>query len=348
MDTCKVSIIVPVYKVEQYLGQCMDSLVGQTLEEIEIIAVNDGSPDNSLAILQEYRDRDPEKVNVFSIENQGVSHARNYGVSKAKGEYLLFVDSDDYLEKNACQKLYEHAKLHDNDLVLFGRYNLREGGETEKLYLPVVEDFSLREYKEEMARLSPFPWDKLIRRELFQEIGGFPEGIRFEDLPVAHMLAVSARKIGVVSECLYHYRVQAGFLNTLTEHTLDIVTALKILVNFLKDKGLYQEYHQEVEYICVRHCCYRFVNLRKFAEKGKLDLQMRLVQLVYDFLESEFPKWRENPYVRRKMAVGMKHFLFVCERPKLMMKFVQKTDGKSILRKKLWVWVRYFPYLLRN
>ena len=85
MDICKVSIIVPVYKVEQYLGQCMDSLVGQTLEEIEIIAVNDGSPDNSLAILQEYRDRDPEKVNVFSIENQGVSHARNYGVSKAKG-----------------------------------------------------------------------------------------------------------------------------------------------------------------------------------------------------------------------------------------------------------------------
>ena len=103
-----------------------------------------------------------------------------------------------------------------------------------------------------------------------------------------------------------------------------------------------------MEYICVRHCCYRFVNLRKFTEKGKLDLQMRLVQLVYDFLESEFPKWRENPYVRRKMAVGMKHFLFVCERPKLMMKFVQKTDGKSILRKKLWVWVRYFPYLLRN
>lgn len=348
MAEYKVSIIVPVYKVEQYLRQCMDSLVGQTLSEIEIIAVNDGSPDNSLAILQEYERQYPQKVKVFSIENQGVSHARNYGFSQSGGEYILFVDSDDFLEKDACQKLYEKAISHGNDLVLFGRYHLRENKVSEKLNLPQIDDFRLIDHKEEMARLSPFPWDKLIKRELFAQTGGFPEGMRFEDLPVAHMLAISAENIGVIRECLYNYRVQGGFLSTLTEETLDLVTELRILIDFLKKKGLYQEYHQEIEYICVRHCCYRFVILGKFTEKGKLDLQVRLVNAVYDLLEGEFPHWRENVYVKRKMAPGMKRFLFVCEDPELMMKFVKNTDGKSILRKKIWVWTRYLCNMLRK
>ena len=125
MSEYKVSVIVPVYKVEQYLRQCMDSLVGQTLQEIEIVAVNDGSPDNSLQILEEYQIKYPQKVRVFSIENQGVSHARNYGFSLSRGEYILFVASDDFLEKDACRKLYEKAVAHGNDLILFGRYHLR-------------------------------------------------------------------------------------------------------------------------------------------------------------------------------------------------------------------------------
>ena len=117
MESYKISIIVPVYNVEQYLRQCMDSLVNQTLEEIEIIAVNDGSPDGSLAILEEYQKAYPKKVKVFSIENQGVSHARNYGFSKSAGEYLLFVDSDDYIERETCELLYAKAKRDENDLV---------------------------------------------------------------------------------------------------------------------------------------------------------------------------------------------------------------------------------------
>ena len=348
MSEYKVSVIVPVYKVEQYLRQCMDSLVGQTLQEIEIVAVNDGSPDNSLQILEEYQIKYPQKVRVFSIENQGVSHARNYGFSLSRGEYILFVDSDDFLEKDACRKLYEKAVAHGNDLILFGRYHLRGDKISEKLNLPEIDNFRLIDHKEEMARLSPFPWDKFIKRELFAQTVGFPEGMRFEDLPVAHMLAVSAENIGVIRGCLYDYRVQGGFLSTLTEETLDIVTELRILIDFLKKKGLYQEYHQEIEYICARHCCYRFVNLRKFTEKGKLDLQLRLVNAVYDLLETEFPDWRENIYVKQKMAPGMKRFLFVCEDPKLMVKFVRDTDGKPIFRKKIWVWFRYLLNLLRK
>lgn len=348
MDACKVSIIVPVYKVERYLRECMDSLVGQTLREIEIIAVNDGSPDKSLQILEDYQEKYPELVKVFSTENQGVSHARNYGFSQATGEYVLFVDSDDFLDRHACQKLYQHAVSHGNDLVLFGRCNERESGTVEKRNLPGVEDFALRDHKEEMAGLSPFPWDKLIKRELFAQTDGFPEGIRFEDLPVAHMLAASAERIGVLRECFYHYRVQAGFLNTLTRQTLDIVVALQLLVGFFQRKGMYQEYRQQLEYICVRHCMYRFVNLRRFTEKGKVELQRELVDTVYGFLERDFPGWRENPYVCQKMVPGMRRFWPVCSDPVLMREFVDATDGKSILQKKIWVWRKYLTHLLRK
>lgn len=337
MESYKVSIIVPVYKVEQYLRQCMDSLVNQTLEEIEIIAVNDGSPDNSLAILEEYEKKYPEKVKVFSIENQGVSHARNYGFSKASGEYVLFVDSDDYIEKNTCQYLYTTAKKNGNDLVLFGRYNVDNGVRRENFTLPWNYNFRLIDRKYEMAKISPFPWDKFISRQLFAQAGGFPEGIRFEDLPVAHMLSVSAKSIGVVRKCFYNYRVQAGFLSTLTEETLDIITALGLLNNFLKEKGLFEDYKEEVEYVSVRHCYYRFLALKKFTEKGKLDLQVRLINGVFDYLEKEFPGWGENHYLKYSTTKEMKDFIRVCPTRGKLLKFVRQTDGKGTAAKKKWL-----------
>lgn len=337
MESYKISIIVPVYNVEQYLRQCMDSLVNQTLEEIEIIAVNDGSPDGSLAILEEYQKAYPKKVKVFSIENQGVSHARNYGFSKSAGEYLLFVDSDDYIERETCELLYAKAKRDENDLVFFARYNEQDGIRKENITLPWNQNFKLIDRKYEMTKISPFPWDKLIRRELFAQIGGFPEGIRFEDLPVAHMLSMSAQSMGVVRKCLYNYRIRGGFLSTLTEETLDIVTSLKLLVDYARQRELLEIYREEIEYICVRHCYYRFLTFKRFKETGKLDLQVRLINEIFDFLDKEFPSWSENRYVIYSMTKEMKDFLRVCDTRKKMLNFVRQTDGKGMKRKKKWL-----------
>ena len=109
MKSFKVSIILPVYNVEKYLSACLDSLLAQTLEEIEIVAVNDGSTDGSLQILQAYQSLNPEKLFIFSTENHGVSRARNYGFAHSHGEYVWFVDSDDFVEPDACRLLYEKA-----------------------------------------------------------------------------------------------------------------------------------------------------------------------------------------------------------------------------------------------
>ena len=116
----KVSVIVPVYKTEAYLEKCLDSLVNQTLSDIEIIVVNDGSPDNSQDIIDRYVEKYPQKVKGVIKENGGLSDARNYGLDFVSGEFVTFVDSDDYVELDSYEKTYNYAKENDLDVVCFG------------------------------------------------------------------------------------------------------------------------------------------------------------------------------------------------------------------------------------
>ena len=117
----KVSIIVPIYNVEEYLVKCLDSLVNQTLKEIEIICINDGSTDNSLEILKAYAQKD-DRITVINKKNSGVSDARNTGLEMANGEYVMFVDSDDYLEIQTCQSIYEKIKKDNSNLLIFNYF----------------------------------------------------------------------------------------------------------------------------------------------------------------------------------------------------------------------------------
>ena len=114
----KVSVIVPVYNVEKFIGKCLDSLVNQTLKDIEIIVVNDGTKDNSQEIIDKYVKKYPDKVKSFIKENGGLSSARNFGIEKAKGEYISFVDSDDWLNDDALEKMYNKAKKDKSDIVI--------------------------------------------------------------------------------------------------------------------------------------------------------------------------------------------------------------------------------------
>ena len=170
----KVSIIMPVYNVERYLRGCLDSVTSQTLKEVEIIVVNDGSTDNSLSILQEYERKFPDQMRVFTTENRGVSHARNYGLRHASGEFVLFVDSDDFIEEDMCEKLYQKAVQDGNDIVVCGRYNVYEREAIGQVIRKptgthlINRNFKLAEHKYELAHISPFPWDKLFRRSLWR------------------------------------------------------------------------------------------------------------------------------------------------------------------------------------
>jgi len=300
----KISIIIPVYNVQHYLKQCLNSVVSQSLLEIEVIAVNDGSTDNSLQILEDFQKEYQDLVKVYSTENCGVSHARNYGLARAIGEYILFVDSDDFIEKNMCEKLYQKAVDDQNDLVICGRYNVFENEHTGQMKRDIIgtdlinRNFILSENKYELAHILPFPWDKLFKRELLEGMQ-FPENMRFEDLVFVYQVVCKAKHIGVVEEPLYNYRktTQGGFLNTFSKQTLDIIKAFELVFDYMKKNEYMDFYYDELEYICARHFLYRYVTLFKKENRGKLAIKLEIIDKTQDFLDSQLPNWRNNHYL---------------------------------------------------
>lgn len=168
---CKVSVIVPVYNTEKYLPACLESLAAQTMDDIEVIVIDDGSPDGSLAIAEEFAAKHPG-FRVFSTENRGVGHARNYGAKMSRGEYLAFVDSDDEVEPDYCQAMYEKAVRDDNDMVLCwaDRFAWRDGQIIHNIVLSTQaeeDNFCAADKPYIFARFTIFMWNKLIKRELF-------------------------------------------------------------------------------------------------------------------------------------------------------------------------------------
>lgn len=307
MAQCKISIIMPVYNVEKYVGMCLESIVHQTLKEIEVIIVNDGSTDGSLQILEQYKKNYPEMVHVFTTENHGVSHARNFGIQKAQGEYILFADSDDFLELNMCELLYEKAHRDNNDIVICRYYDAYVNEETQEIRkkagkayeIAIGRNFNIHDTKFELTHISPFPWDKLYRRSLFVQYK-FPEKLRFEDLAIMYCVMTGAQSIGVLEDRLYNYRRsnEGSFLSNFSEGTLDVVTALELFVEGMKKQNTYDEFIEEIEYICSRHLLIRYNSIFDTATKGKLKIKKEMINRSMSFLESNFPNWRQNRYLK--------------------------------------------------
>ena len=338
MKSFKVSIILPVYNVEKYLGACLDSLLAQTLEEIEIVAVNDGSTDGSLQILQAYQSLNPEKLFIFSTENHGVSRARNYGFAHSHGEYVWFVDSDDFVEPDACRLLYEKATADGNDLVLFRYYNVDSETGVRKEYIASChnQNFRVADKPYELPAISPYPWIKFIHRDLFNGLC-FPEGIRFEDLPVAYLLAVKARSIGYVDQCFYNYRKNVGFLSRLTPSTLHIRNAIIFMKEEMEKLGLFEQYQTELDFIAVRHFFYRFWKLLTNYETDQKELKLQLINELFDYMESNIPDWESNHYVRYSLPPHIGRLLCLYGSRQEMISFVEACNGMTVQQQKAWI-----------
>lgn len=304
----KVSIVLPVYNVEKYLRQCLDSIFAQTLEEIEVVAVNDGSTDGSLSVLKEYEEKYSGKMRVFTTENHGVSHARNYGVDRAVGEYVMFVDSDDFIREDMCEILYDKAVTDGNDLVCCGRYNIYSDVDiqdsTQALEVPMEQNFQLKDRKFELTKISPFPWDKLFKREIFEK-HKFVEDLRFEDLLFIYTVSSQCKSIGYVKDCLYYYRRSnmSSFLNTFNEATFDLFRSYDHLVSFYRERGILEDYKEEIEYICVRHIFFRFLNMFSPEDyKNSYNEKIAYINRSFSWLNENFPDWMQNHYYKYSLG----------------------------------------------
>lgn len=203
-----LSVIVPIYKVEDYLPKCVESIRNQTHSNLEIILVDDGSPDGCGAICDEFAQKD-SRIRVIHKENGGLSDARNTGIDVAKGDYLAFVDSDDWLEPDAFEAMLALAEKYDAKMVCAGRYN--EDGATgaqSKGLCPEKEEFVPgKELVRRIFRwdhLDSAAWDKLYARELFREIR-YPVGRVVEDVPTTYHLVLLAGGAAMLPKPVYHY-----------------------------------------------------------------------------------------------------------------------------------------------
>jgi len=209
-----VSVIVPVYNMELYLAECLESLVHQTLEDIEIIIVNDGSTDKSHRIIAEYVYHYPDKIRAFTIENRGLGEARNYGISKAKGKYLGFVDSDDVVRLDMYETLYKAAATNNSDCVICDYVATWENGKQEYVSSIPVQNPDRFDFLKYSARYGCVnAGSKLYDRALFDKIQ-YSKGF-YEDLSTTPVLLSYANKITYVEEGLYFYRQRTGSITSI-------------------------------------------------------------------------------------------------------------------------------------
>ena len=219
MNAPKVSVIIPVYNVETYLPKCLEQLRIQTLPEIEILCVDDASADGSARVVREFQQRDP-RIRLLQQEHAGVSAARNLGLSQARGTYISFVDSDDWLEPEALEKFYRRAEAQGADVVISSaRVHFENPSpEDSRRNASLVRALTVTEGQLEgdpwqmlsMPGSWPFLWNKLIRRDLITEhkIAFSPSLALGEDGAFLVTLFQYARRVAFIPDALYHYRYQ--------------------------------------------------------------------------------------------------------------------------------------------
>lgn len=252
----KVSVIIPVYNEEKYLSQCLDSICAQTLEEIEIICVDDGSGDSSPQILQEYAGRD-SRIRVLAQKNQFAGAARNHGMRYAAGKYLSFLDGDDYFEPDMLKKMYEQAEKNRADILICGYAEHREdNGEVtlpdrsfENLFFQEKEVFSGQSLNcagiFQITR--GWAWDKLFRREFVEACGySFPHFRSSEDGYFVYMLMSRAVRMSYLEDALVTHRINnpASLSNTKEKDWINGFRMWFLMKEELQKQGLYQVYEQ--------------------------------------------------------------------------------------------------------
>ncbi len=320
-DIC-VSVIIPVYNSENYLRECLDSVVRQTLKEIEIIAVDDGSADNSLNILHEYEARD-SRIRVYEQIHADAGTARNKGLSLAKGEYLAILDSDDFFEPDMLERAYAKAAEQRTEIVVFGADAFNEDTSSfEELYhtireenLPATTVFSSREIKRELfSTFVGWTWDKLFQRKYIKENDiVFQEQRTTNDLRFTFTALAGAERISIVNDVLAHHRTH---IKTSLEATREksyqcFYYALIGLQEELKKKSLYELLEQDYINYCLYFC---LENLEAMTGETKKEMYGRLRKEWFKNLGiTKYPKkfyYHSEEYRRFKLIMSLRFYSY--------------------------------------
>lgn len=273
-----ISVIVPVYNVEKYLGQCLDSLVQQSYKALEILVIDDGSTDGSAEICDQYAAAD-ERIQVFHTSNRGLSAARNLGLEHATGQYYAFLDSDDYIEPDLYERLYTALLSSGSDFSACGYFEEDNNRVLKTKIFPCKTAYSPGECLEQyvsskQGNVGPMVWNKLYQAELFDALR-FPEHHNYEDIWAFPRILDRCKKIQLVPEALYHHRMNRESIshNWTYRNFMDSYKSRKALAEYIRKK--YPEYDEMiVQYLLkvdVGHWCKLL--LTKTSSKNRKALQ---------------------------------------------------------------------------
>lgn len=309
----KISVVIPVYNVEKYLQTCIDSLLAQTMEDIEFIFVNDVSPDNSLQILRRNEEAFPERIRVIDSDiNRMQGGARNLGVKAARAPYIGFVDSDDFVGPEMFRKLYERMVETDADAVFVQAASVPHDADRDS-----VKHLELKPYvhwTETLLRLDNVllddqgmrdfirstvggVWTGLWKKTLFTENNlYFPEHMRYEDNYWLSLVKPCIKKFALVKEIHSYYRIspQSTVHKRNAQHHFHRITIENMLLDKVKELGVFEKYHEAWEYLYATRYTFNTVN---YLATNFDKLPMKEIKRIKKDLWREFPHWYKNSYL---------------------------------------------------
>lgn len=291
----KVSVIVPVYNVEKFIDKCLNSLVKQSLKEIEIIVVNDGTKDNSQKIVDKYVKKYPDKIKSYIKENGGQGSARNYGLKKATGEYIGYVDSDDFVEKDMYKKLYNKAKENNYDIVVCGNYNVSEDYQNKNI------DAFINNYNTDLENIffgKMAVWNKIYKRDiLIKNKLEFKEKVWYEDLAFTLKAIMNSNTFAFIDEPLYDYLIREGSTmnNSNVQRNLEILDAFNDILSYIQHNKK-EEYFSKIEFLAIDHI-YISAIVRVLKAEADDKVKRETINKLIDYMNKKFPNYKNNKYI---------------------------------------------------
>lgn len=290
-----ISIIVPIYNAEKYLNKCIESLINQTKKELEFILVNDGSTDNSEEIIKSYKDK---RIKYFKNENQGIGKTRNFGIEKATGKYIMFVDSDDYIDKNMAKLMFDKAFSNSLDMVVCDYYKVINNENIEEK-LPSFKQTTLKNSSNLLCDINLSPWNKIYKTSLIKDNNiKFVENLKYEDAPFVIEALDKANKVGKVNKCLNYYVIHGNSETTVRDkRVFDILKIIDKIRKYFKDKDYIKE---SLDKLTVRIITNYTIQQRVQKDKK---IGMQFIEESFKYLKQEVPDYKNNKYYQNRSVL---------------------------------------------
>lgn len=291
----KLSVIVPCYNTKEYLPTCIKSIIANKVKDMEVILVNDGSKDDTLDVIKDYAKKYPKLIKYIDKKNGGLSDARNAGLKEALGNYVAFIDSDDYIDNDMLVKMINKALEGNFDIVTCDVKMIYPDHE---IYVNPGYDHDLlnkEEIKNVMYNFYPAACNKIYKIELFKKVK-FKKDILYEDVEFIYRMLPSVNNIGVVSGVYYNYLQRENSITyTYNERLYDLVNNFDSIFEYYENNNIFLEYKDELEYVYVRYLFATF--MKRLAKTKNKKLYKDGYNYVIDKVKNKFPNYKQNKYM---------------------------------------------------